>query len=179
MVEASVVFTLVQIFILLTVFQLKHFIADYFLQSEYMLKKFLPGWGFALPLATHCAVHALFTLAICLLVSPGLWWLAIVDFIVHFVMDRFKAGPKYLGRFKPLFGADYVKAAATVNGNIDWNSHPWESRNTEEAQIATLKTLKYEANRKLHGNKFFWRSLGFDQMIHHITHYAIIGALVL
>lgn len=86
-------------FILFAVFQLKHFIADYPLQFPYMLRKFRPGWDFVLPLATHCLVHAVFTLIICLVINPALWWLAALDFLVHFVMDRIKSGPRYLGRF--------------------------------------------------------------------------------
>jgi hypothetical protein len=86
-------------FILLVVFQVKHFVADFPLQFPYMLRKFRPGWDFVLPLFVHCAVHGLFTLFICLYFAPRLWWLAIVDFGAHFVMDRLKSGPRYLGRF--------------------------------------------------------------------------------
>jgi hypothetical protein len=36
-----------------------------------------------------------------------MWWLALVDFAIHFVLDRFRSGPRYLGRYtdldKPLF----------------------------------------------------------------------------
>jgi hypothetical protein len=91
---------LVWAFQLLVLFQLKHFIADFPLQREYMLKKFLPGWEFFIPLATHCFVHALLTLAIVIAVNSSLWWLAVIDFFVHFIMDRIKSGPKYLGRFQ-------------------------------------------------------------------------------
>lgn len=91
---------LVWAFQLLVLFQFKHFIADFPLQREYMLKKFLPGWAFFIPLSTHCFVHALLTFAIVVAVDVNLWWLAIVDFITHFIMDRIKSGPKYLGRFQ-------------------------------------------------------------------------------
>lgn len=86
-------------FQLLVLFQIKHFIGDFPLQREYMLKKFLPGWEFFVPLATHCFVHSLLTLAIVMAVSFDLWWLAVVDFVTHFIMDRIKSGPRYLGRF--------------------------------------------------------------------------------
>lgn len=92
--------TLNHAFILLLIFQLKHFIADFPLQFPYMLRKFRPGWDFVLPLTTHCLVHAAITLAIVLMVNTELWWLAIFDFIAHFIMDRIKSGPRYLGRFK-------------------------------------------------------------------------------
>lgn len=119
-----------QIFILLILFQIKHFICDFPLQREYMLKKTLPGWEFVPPLALHCLVHAAFTLAILMVYKPTLWKLALLDFGVHFVMDRIKSGPKYLGRFN---------------------------------------------DRDRPG---FWNSLGFDQMVHHFTHYYIILAIV-
>ncbi len=118
-------------FILLLVYQFKHYIADFPLQREYMLRKTLPQWDFVLPLVLHCLVHAALTLLICLYFAPQLWWMAVVDFVVHFVMDRLKSGPRYLGRFNNL-------------------SKPG-----------------------------FWNVLGFDQMIHHITHIYIIYAIVI
>lgn len=84
---------------LLVIYQVKHFVADYLFQNVWMLQKSRPGWDFALPLGTHCAVHSLFTLGIVLYVNPAYWWLALVDLVTHFVMDRIKAGPRYLGRF--------------------------------------------------------------------------------
>jgi hypothetical protein len=57
-------------------------------------------WGFFLPLASHCAVHAVMTLVIVMLVNPAMWWLCFVDGAIHFVMDRIKAGSRYLGRFR-------------------------------------------------------------------------------
>jgi len=119
-----------QAFILITIYQVKHFIADFPLQRAYMLQKVKPGWDFVLPLVSHCAVHALLTLLICLLVSPSLWWLAVLDFITHFIMDRIKAGQKYLGRYR------------------------------DKAQPA------------------YWNCLGFDQMVHHLTHFYIVWKLI-
>lgn len=118
------------VFILLVVFQIKHFIADFPLQFPYMLRKLSPGWEFVFPLSLHCSVHALITLLICLLVAPALWWLALADFVIHFIMDRIKSGPKYLGRFNDVHRAP------------------------------------------------FWIALGFDQMVHHLTHYWIIWVII-
>ena len=120
------------IFLLLVVYQVKHFIADFPLQREYMLQKTRPHWDFLLPLTMHCLVHAFGTLII--LVAFGradLWWLSLLDFVVHFLMDRFKSGPRYLGRFN-----DLSKAG-------------------------------------------FWNSLGFDQMVHHLTHIYIVYCIVM
>ncbi len=88
------------VFLLMVIFQVKHYLADYPLQRQYMLKKVNPGWDFILPLVVHCAVHALMTLALVLYYAPALWYLAILDFVTHFIMDRIKSGPKYLGRFQ-------------------------------------------------------------------------------
>ncbi len=118
------------VFLLLVIFQVKHFVADFPLQFPYMLKKLSRGWEFVLPLSLHCFVHAVFTLLICLYFSPSLWWLSILDFVVHFIMDRIKSGPRYLGRYN-----DVLRSP-------------------------------------------FWIALGFDQMVHHLTHLYIIWMIL-
>jgi hypothetical protein len=96
------------LFILLIVYQLKHFLADFPLQGKYMLGKFKPGWDFLGPLLAHVGVHGAFTLLIATLChNPYAPWIATFDMVVHFTMDRIKASPKYLGRFKPLTAKDY------------------------------------------------------------------------
>jgi len=88
-------------FILITVlFHLKHFLCDFLFQTSSMVvKKGSPKWDFALPLAQHSGIHGLFTLVIVLYFDPGLWWLGPLDLVVHFVIDRLKSGPKFLGRY--------------------------------------------------------------------------------
>jgi len=147
--------TLSLVAILLVLYQIKHFVADYLLQTPYMLKKFLPGWDFALPLAAHAGVHALFTLGIMLLLAPHLWYLCLLDFAAHFVIDRVKAGPKYLGRYKALMAAEFKRVINT-----------YTHANDSDAKTA--------AKEKLRGNTLFWIALGADQMFHHLTHYVII-----
>lgn len=97
--------TLTTLIILLVVYQLKHFIADYPLQGEYMLGKFKSGWDWVKPLAAHCAVHAAFTLIIALIVLSGniglALCLALMDFVIHFCMDRVKASPNIWGKYNP------------------------------------------------------------------------------
>jgi hypothetical protein len=122
---------------LLAAFQVKHFLCDYPLQRPYMLRKGAVGWNWTsrnnlnwiLPLAAHAGVHALATLLIALVVNPRLGWLSILDFVVHFVVDRVKASPQLGGRWTP-------------------------------------------------AQPYFWWALGGDQMAHHLTHYAIIAALL-
>ena len=143
-----------QIFVLLAVYQLKHFLADYPLQGAYMLQKFKGGWEWVLPLVAHAGVHGLFTLVISLLVNPALWWLSLVDFVVHFTMDRIKASPNLLGRYKALSAKEF-----TYIFNKLGLDHP-------------------DAQAELKGNKYFWWALGLDQAVHHLTHYVIIYVLV-
>lgn len=88
------------VFILMVIFQFKHFFADYPLQGKYMLGKFKGGTEWILPLLLHCSVHAAFTLLICLWINPALWWLCFLDLTSHFIMDRIKASPNLLGKFK-------------------------------------------------------------------------------
>lgn len=91
------------VFFLLTLFQLKHFIADFPLQNSYMLGKF-NHQGWILPLLSHAAVHAGLTFAICIAVSQSLILsliLALLDLVSHFCIDRLKASPNYGGQFKP------------------------------------------------------------------------------
>jgi hypothetical protein len=70
----------------------KHFLADFPLQSQYMLKK-TAAEGWLLPLAAHCAIHGLLTfwvvvpfsgLRLALLVAVG-------DFLAHLLVDYWKA----------------------------------------------------------------------------------------
>lgn len=100
------------IFILLVMFQVKHFLADYPFQNEYMLGKFLPGWKFVKPLLAHVGVHAWFTLVICypyVGLKRSLLY-TLFDATAHFIMDRIKASPNLLGKFKALTAKDYVVA---------------------------------------------------------------------
>jgi len=92
--------TINEIFILLAVFQIKHFLADYLFQTPYMLGK-LNKEGWVLPLTAHTAVHAFSTLVILLVFAPSLWYLSIFDGVMHFIMDRIKASPNLLNRWGP------------------------------------------------------------------------------
>jgi hypothetical protein len=154
------------IWVLLVLYQLKHFIADYPLQSnQFMLSKFRPGWDFVPGLAAHAGVHAGLTLAICLAIEPGLWWLALVDFVIHFGMDRIKASPKLMGRWKALSAKDYRSMTTSVQD--------FTGSGNAELELGAKTYRKF-----LRGNTLFWIALGFDQMVHHLTHYFIIWMLV-
>ena len=145
------------IFILLIVFQIKHFLADYPLQNEFMLGKFKDK-GWVIPLATHAGVHAWATFWVSSMFFTGTGFrglgicisLALLDFTVHFIVDRIKASSKLLGRFKALSA-------------LEWNSLNVHPGFTDKDRMNAIRS-----------NKYFWWSLGADQMAHHLTHYLII-----
>lgn len=91
------------IFVLLFLFEVKHFICDYPLQNNYIVfgKGLRDDW--ILPLVLHSAIHGLGTLFILsmyfdLKLSVVL---AVIDSASHFIIDRIKAHPDLLGRYKP------------------------------------------------------------------------------
>ena len=77
---------------LLAWLQFKHFIADYVLQPAWILRgkgKLLHPGGYA-----HAGLHALGSLPALAIVGqdgPGLTTLVAAEFVVHFVVDHFKA----------------------------------------------------------------------------------------
>ena len=90
-------------------FQVKHFLCDYIFQGKYMLGKFKPYPEYILPLVAHSAVQAggtfllalLFHLMFHLTLTKVVFLVTATDFVTHFIIDRIKASPKLLGRFKP------------------------------------------------------------------------------
>ena len=71
-------------------FIIKHLLSDFILQTSWMAKGKEQTAGWFAPLLAHIAVHAAGTLLIALLLAPQLAWLAIVDLIVHGLIDRSK-----------------------------------------------------------------------------------------
>jgi hypothetical protein len=82
-------------------FAIKHFVADFILQTNWIAqgKERPEGWFF--PLAAHVLCHTGLTLLIALAVAPGLWWLALVDLIVHSLIDRGKSLANNWGGWSP------------------------------------------------------------------------------
>lgn len=153
------------IFILLIIFQIKHYLADFPLQNEYMLGKFKEQ-GWVLPLSCHVGVHALFTIMIslCFTSIGNSVLLGLLDFVIHFIMDRIKASPKLLGKHVNLSKTDFYRIQDDLANHPE--GHPLHD------EINKSVTMKLDSNKK------FWRALGIDQMVHHLTHYVIIYLLV-
>lgn len=171
------------IWLLLVIFQLKHFIADYLLQTAYMLGKFKEQ-GWVKPLAAHCGVHFVFTFLITFfaiyhrysnhldVLLTFSFLVGVLDFSIHFVMDRVKASPKLLGRYQALSKAEMSHYLKTVKmyENTSNNTHP-------EIQIF-ITNYKRDFLPKLRSNVLFWWSLGLDQMVHHLTDILIIALIM-
>jgi len=83
---------------LMSLFLIKHFIADFPLQTQWMVQgKARRNW----PLLAHAGVHAAFTALILLPLAPQLLWLAAVEWLAHSGIDRLKAHPDLGGRWNP------------------------------------------------------------------------------
>lgn len=68
----------------------KHVIADFLLQNSWMALGKDQKTGWALPLLTHCTIHGVLTTLIVVLIEPRLWFLGLVDFVIHICIDRAK-----------------------------------------------------------------------------------------
>lgn len=87
-----------EIFKLLILFQIKHFLADNPLQTEYMLCK-TKKKNWVMPLLAHASTHGLGTYVIVAMFNHDLSWICTIDIAIHFVLDRIRASPKRLNRY--------------------------------------------------------------------------------
>lgn len=91
-----------ELFTLLILFQIKHFLCDYPLQTTYMLGKFKDK-GWEIPLLAHSSVHGIFTCGIAYYFTGSVllsFCLMMLDVLLHTFMDRIKASPRLLGKYK-------------------------------------------------------------------------------
>lgn len=82
-------------------FAVKHLVADFLMQTSAMArgKERVAGW--LLPLLAHVLCHGVLTLLIVLAVAPRLWWLAVVECVVHLAVDRCKTILARRGGWRP------------------------------------------------------------------------------
>ena len=74
----------------LVIFIFKQLVADFLLQTSWMANGKEQPRGWFAPLAAHVAVHAVATALIFAAMAPAYIWIALVDFVVHFAIDRAK-----------------------------------------------------------------------------------------
>lgn len=72
-------------------FLIKHFLADFILQTDWMAAGKDRREGWVLPLAAHAGIHGAATATLFLAVSPPLVWLGLADAVVHGTIDRLKS----------------------------------------------------------------------------------------
>lgn len=83
------------------IFALKHYLADFILQTNGIARGKEQRIGWMAPLMAHGTAHALLTLTVALALAPHLWWLALVDLTVHLAIDRAKTTTAAWGRWAP------------------------------------------------------------------------------
>lgn len=83
--------TLFDLLLLYICFRIKQFAGDFLFQTDWMaLTKGKPGFTGYKALFSHTIMHGIGTMIIALIFAPGLWWLGLVDFAVHSLIDRLK-----------------------------------------------------------------------------------------
>lgn len=83
-------------------FRVKHFVGDFILQTDWMaMTKGVSGKEGYKALLSHTVIHAAGTFIVTLIFAPALWWLALVDFAVHTVIDRVKGRITKVKEWKP------------------------------------------------------------------------------
>jgi len=68
----------------------KHVVGDFIFQTSWMANGKDARNGWLLPLLAHCAVHGVLATVIFAILVPHLWFLGLVDFVVHTAIDRAK-----------------------------------------------------------------------------------------
>ncbi|MCJ8055096.1 DUF3307 domain-containing protein [Shinella curvata] len=72
-------------------FLVKHYLADFLLQTDWMATGKDRSEGWLLPLAAHAGMHGAMTAVLFLVVAPPLVWLGLVDMLIHGAIDRLKS----------------------------------------------------------------------------------------
>lgn len=89
---AVTVMTLVDILYLYLAFRAKQLTGDFLLSSWSARDKSKPfNKGGFKALCIHVGVHAACAFIVLIIFAPQFWWLAIVDFVIHFWIDKGKA----------------------------------------------------------------------------------------
>jgi hypothetical protein len=84
--------SLTSIVFLYLAFRAKQLTGDFLLSSWSARDKSKPfGQGGLRALSLHAGIHAACAFVVLMIFAPLFWWLAIVDFAVHFFIDKCKA----------------------------------------------------------------------------------------
>lgn len=83
--------SLISILVLYLAFRVKQLVCDFFLSYLTVTKDLPFSQGGVKALSLHAGIHASFTLLVVIVLAAQFWWLAIVDFLIHFLIDKCKA----------------------------------------------------------------------------------------
>lgn len=121
----------------------------------------------------------------------SLFALLVIYQLKHFICDYPLQNAYMLGKFeeigwvKPLLAHTGIHAVATFLIALVFTQMVFLSLSLALFDLVVHFIMdRVKASPKLLGrydikDKRFWWSLGFDQMVHHLTHYAIIACIVL
>jgi hypothetical protein len=101
----------------LIIFLAKHLAADFLLQTAWMANGKEQPIGWFPPLLAHVLVHTAATALIFAILAPAYLWMAAVDFVVHFAIDRAK------GLLNQVFDTDPTKTGFWWLLGIDQTLH--------------------------------------------------------
>lgn len=143
-------------------FECKHLLADWIFQTTYMVVGKGKRTGWILPLSFHCGWHALGTALILLLLVP--------ERVTHLESDGTEvvrvltlAGKLLLVclDFVIHFGMDRVKSSPNMLGKFKYICDYVNATKSEKL-----------------GDFIFWKTLGIDQFVHHLTNLLIVWLAV-
>jgi len=107
-----------QALLLLLLLQVKHFLADWAWQSDWMVRN-KGTWGHPGGIA-HAGMHALFSLIILIFAGPALWLLVALvvgEFVIHYHLDWLKAAHSKRTGNTPQDGSFWVWMGADQLGH--------------------------------------------------------------
>jgi hypothetical protein len=146
------------VYIVIALFALKHFLASYPLQCSYTVKG-LGSSGWFKPMLARCSIQSACTA----LLALGYWMktgaginvtllVAVMglDFVSHFLIDRMKVSPEFLGRYQVASPQELAQMA------VDYQSK----------DIAVVKAAQAESD----SNKYFWWCDGLCHLL-----YGLVG----
>lgn len=146
------------VYIVIALFALKHFLASYPLQTSYTVKG-LSSSGWFVPMLARCGIQAGCTM----LLTLGFWYkmgasfngmllvsVMAIDFVSHFLIDRMKVSPEFLGRFQVASPQELAQM------QIDYTS--------KDPGVVVAAQAESDSN------KYFWWADGFCHLL-----YGVIG----
>jgi len=150
-------------------FLIKHWIANYPLQTAYTAEGLstAPGNAWVRPLMIRAAIHAISTLVLTFvyyIVSGADFSLllmicvASIDMLAHIIIDRFKVDPELFGQFQVASAAEMAQIAQ-------------DYKSSDPAVVAA-------AQAKSDSNKYFWWATGITYSAYGIVYLWMVYILM-